>query len=260
MSYASVAANNAPPLEEQPHPDPALLNATPHHHSISPNDISKVTLVPPEFKEQLEASIPPSVTDRRFEPSSETRHSNGNPSGSKARRPGPSQERSERFAFFELTKHYLFRPAVAGGLIGLGACAPTVIFTSSYSCSTVNIGLLASVGRIFYLRPELRRDSVAIASAVAAATALVSAESFVSEKYRRNPSGQAEERRVKKEADWIFQRLREQVMRPGLLGGFAGLSASHQLCCMYPIFSAYMHVSQRSCSGSSGLPIFPKLE
>ncbi|KJA29075.1 hypothetical protein HYPSUDRAFT_33597 [Hypholoma sublateritium FD-334 SS-4] len=206
MSYASVAANNAPPLEEQPHPDPALLNATPPHHSAILNDTSKVTLVPPEFKEQLQSSTPPSVADFQFDSSSETRHFNNNYSGDKASRQEPSQERPGHSAFFELTKHYLFHPAVAGGLIGL-----------------VNIGLLASVGRIFYLRPQLRRDTVAISSAIAATVALVSAESFAYEKYRRTPHGQAEERRVKKEGALIYRRLREQILRPGVLGGFVGL-------------------------------------
>lgn len=132
MSYASVAANNAPPLEEQPHPDPALLNATPPHHSAILNDASKVTLVPPEFKEKLRSPTPPAVADLQFDSSSETRQSNVNSSGSKTQRREPSQERPEHSAF-ELIKHYFFRPSVAGGLIGLGTSIFFVITASLYS-------------------------------------------------------------------------------------------------------------------------------
>lgn len=91
----------------------------------------------------------------------------------------------------------------------------------------MNIGLLTSVGRIFYSRPQLRRDTMAISSAIAATVALVSAESFASEKYRKTPRGQAEERRVKKEGALIYRHLHEQIMRPGVLGGFVGLGESH---------------------------------
>ena len=49
----------------------------------------------------------------------------------------------------------------------------------------VNVGLLASVGRIFYLHPHLRRDAAAISSALVATIALMSIESFAAEKYRQ---------------------------------------------------------------------------
>jgi hypothetical protein len=87
----------------------------------------------------------------------------------------------------------------------------------------VNIGLLASVGRTFYLRPHLRRDATAISSALAATVALISIEGFAAEKYLQTPRGQEEERRAKKEGALIFRHTHEQIMRPGVLGGVVGI-------------------------------------
>lgn len=88
----------------------------------------------------------------------------------------------------------------------------------------MNIGLLASVGRTFYLRPHLRRDATAISSALAATVALISIEGFAAEKYIQTTRGQEEERRAKKEGALIFRHAHEQIMRPGVLGGVVGIS------------------------------------
>lgn len=76
---------------------------------------------------------------------------------------------------------------------------------------------------MFYIRPQLRRDATAISSALAAAFALVSVEGYAAEKYRKTPRGQAEERRAKKEGAIVFRHLRQQILRPGVLGGMVGL-------------------------------------
>lgn len=87
----------------------------------------------------------------------------------------------------------------------------------------MNIGLIASVGRAFYLRPYLRRDASALSSVAAAAIVLFSVEGYAAEKYRQTPRGQAEERKAKKEGALIFRHLHEQIMRPGVLGGIVGI-------------------------------------
>lgn len=111
MSYASVAAHNAPPPEEQPRPDQSLLNTTPPHHSLIIDD-SKVALVPPEFKEQMQSPTPPAVNHDR------TANQNGGifPSANSHRRKSTPDNPS----WLDLANHYLIRPGVAGGLIGLG--------------------------------------------------------------------------------------------------------------------------------------------
>lgn len=88
----------------------------------------------------------------------------------------------------------------------------------------MNIGLLASVGRTFYLRPHLRRDTTAISSALAATVALISIEGFAAEKYCQASRGQGKGRRAKKEGALIFRYTHEQIMRPGVLGGVVGIS------------------------------------
>jgi len=92
----------------------------------------------------------------------------------------------------------------------------------SLTCGTVNIGLLASVGRIFYLRPHLRRDATAISSALAATVALISIESIAAEKYRQRPRDQ-EHKRATEEGTLVFRRIQEQIIRPNVLGGLVGM-------------------------------------
>ena len=93
----------------------------------------------------------------------------------------------------------------------------------SLTRGTVNIGLLASVGRIFYLRPHLRRDATATSSALAATVALISIESFAAEKYYQTSRGQEQHRRATKEGTLVFRSIHEQIMRPSVLGGLVGI-------------------------------------
>jgi hypothetical protein len=50
MSYATVAGYNAPPIEQQPHPDKNLLNTEqPEDHLV--DDTLKVNMAPSDFKQ-----------------------------------------------------------------------------------------------------------------------------------------------------------------------------------------------------------------
>jgi hypothetical protein len=108
----------------------------------------------------------------------------------------------------------------------------------------VNIGLLASVGRTFYLRPHLRRDATAISSALAATVALISIEGFTAEKYLQTSRGQEEERRAKKEGALVFRHTHEQIMRPRVLGGIVGIGEYYFQVIppvLMPFISQYSH-------------------
>ncbi|KAG6897402.1 hypothetical protein C0992_001908 [Termitomyces sp. T32_za158] len=196
MSYASVAAANAPPPELQPQPDPALLNTTPQ--TAPPIDqvdqtANKVNLVTPIHH----------VEDD--DDDDDNRNSNSRPRRERVNRHLKEVE-AEGLYLWEATKHRLFQPGVAGGLVGL-----------------VNIGLLIGAGRAFYTQPHLRQDRAVISSTVAAAFALLSVEGFAAEKYRQTPQGQAEARRARQEGALIYKHLREGILRPGVLGGIVGL-------------------------------------
>jgi hypothetical protein len=89
---------------------------------------------------------------------------------------------------------------------------------------SVNIGLLASAGRAFYVNPQYRRDTAIISSTVAATITLLSLEGYAAEKYRNTPQGQEEERCAKAEGALIYKHAREHILRPGVLGGLVGAS------------------------------------
>ncbi|KAF8070238.1 hypothetical protein FPV67DRAFT_1486715 [Lyophyllum atratum] len=204
MSYASVAATNAPPPSEQPHPDPALLNTTPPNAPNVIDDTAKINVVSPESKTHPATTT--SEARRRIYGDNDSDDEGPNPSKNKKSNRRFKEVEAESLYLWEATKQYLFRPGVAGGLIGL-----------------VNIGLLAGAGRAFYTQPHLRRDRTVISSAVAATIALLSVEGYAAEKYRKSPRGQAEARRAKEEGTLIYKHLREQILRPGVLGGLVGL-------------------------------------
>ncbi|KIK67009.1 hypothetical protein GYMLUDRAFT_238360 [Collybiopsis luxurians FD-317 M1] len=191
MSYAAVAGSNIPPT--QPQPDPALLNTEPPSASIVADDSAKVNLVHPQFKNH-----PATITSENRPPPDDA------PSSRKDRR--FKEAEAEGLYLWNITKRYLFRPGVAGGLVGL-----------------LNIGLLAGATRAFYTQPGLRSNRKAIASTAAATFAILSAEGYAAEKYAQTPQGQAEARRAKKEGTLIYKHARESLLRPGVLGGLVGL-------------------------------------
>lgn len=113
------------------------------------------------------------------------------------------EAQAEGTYLWEVTKHYLLRPGIAGGLVGL-----------------VNIGLLSSVGYAFYTKPDLRRNFTAIGSAAGGALLLIGTEGYAAEKYR----GISEEERCAGEQDTLlYKQFREHIFRPGVLGGLVGL-------------------------------------
>ncbi|KIJ61358.1 hypothetical protein HYDPIDRAFT_31442 [Hydnomerulius pinastri MD-312] len=201
MSYAKVAAHNAPPSSQQPHPDPALLNT--EHGSVDSvaDDIAKVNIVPSDFKQRpatytSEAYVPEDTEGELISPGKK------GPKGSRSRR---FQEAEAEGAYlWEVTKQYLFRPGVAGGLIGI-----------------VNVGLLSGAGYALYTKPHLRRDTTIVSSAVGGALLLLGTEGYAAEKYRKTPRGREEERRAREEGSLIYKHLREQILRPvntGIIG------------------------------------------
>ncbi|KAG6844343.1 hypothetical protein H0H87_007619 [Tephrocybe sp. NHM501043] len=193
MSYASVAASNAPPQVDQA--NPALLNTTPLSVLADFNESnSRVNVIPNP------ATQTPPVLDEG---------NSDNPRPSKKANRRLQEVEAEGLYLWEVTKHFIFRPGVAGGLIGL-----------------VNLGLLAGAGRTFYTQPHLRKDCTVVSSSAAAAFALLSLEGYAAERYRKTECGKAEERRSREEGTLIYKHLREQILRPGVLGGIVGLCKS----------------------------------
>ncbi|ETW80714.1 hypothetical protein HETIRDRAFT_445244 [Heterobasidion irregulare TC 32-1] len=196
MSYASVAAQDAPPLSEQPKPDPALLNTGSSRSDAVADDTSKVKVVPADFKDNLSTFT------------SETRETivrDAEPAGDEARSHAHKAE-AEGLHYWEVAKDHLLRPAIAGGLIGI-----------------VNIGLFAGASYAYYTHPPLRRDARAIASTVAVAVALLGGEGYAAEQFRQTPQGKKEERRAREEGSLVYRHAREHILRPGVLGGIVGL-------------------------------------
>jgi len=184
----------------QPHADPSLLNTTPTTHSIA-DDAAKVNLVDPNFK-----SHPHTYTSEQQFTAGGSDDDFPHSTNKKKMNKHIKEAEAEGAYLWDVAKQYLFRPGVAGGVIGL-----------------VNVGLLAGASRAFYVNPHYRRDTTVISSTVAATVALLSAEGYAAEQYRKTPRGQDEERRAKQEGTLIYKHLREQILRPNVLGGLVGV-------------------------------------
>ncbi|KAL0580323.1 hypothetical protein V5O48_001660 [Marasmius crinis-equi] len=200
MSYAAVAGSNLPPNQAQP--DPALLNTERPQSDNVADDGAKVNVVHPSFKEN-----PATVTsETRPPPDSERERERERERAKDRARRRIHDAEEEGLYLWRVAKHYLLRPGVAGGLVGL-----------------VNLGLLAGASRSFYTQPHLRRDPKVLSSTIAGAFALLTLEGYAAEKYRETPRGQEEERRARREGAIIYRQLREHLLRPGVLGGLVGL-------------------------------------
>ncbi|KAJ6593788.1 hypothetical protein B0H19DRAFT_1092007 [Mycena capillaripes] len=186
-SYAEVAAHNREPIELQPHPDPALLNTTPQTASPDIDPTKKVNVVPMSSPAAPAPAPRPSASHRR--PHNRI-----------------DETKAETAYLWGAAKHYLFRPGVAGGLIGL-----------------VNIGLVAGAARAFYVQPHLRRDTAAISTTVAATLAILGVEGYAADAYAKTAAGQEEKRRAQEEGALLYRHAREQILRPGTLGGLVGI-------------------------------------
>lgn len=195
-SYASAAKRAVDDNHPDPLPDTGLLNTTPSSANPVVDDTAKVNLVPSDFK-----SNPITATSASAPPPDSDSSSNHKPSNRRLR-----EVKQEGHYLWDVAKDYLLRPGVAGGIIGI-----------------INVGILAGTARAFYAQPHLRRDTKAISATVAASIALLSAEGFAVEKYSKTPKGQEEARRAKEEGSLIYRHLREQILRPGVLGGLLGI-------------------------------------
>ncbi|KAF9231495.1 hypothetical protein BU15DRAFT_90899 [Melanogaster broomeanus] len=173
----STYTRGASSPSEQPSPDPALL-ATAQGHNDNEDDTKKVNVV--------SGATYPSET---FVPQTTPR------------------SKSRGTYLWQVTKQLLFRPGVAGGLVGL-----------------VNVGLLSGMGYVLYTKPHLRRDNIAISSAVGGALLLVGAEGYATEnlKHHKTWRGQ-EECRAPEKRTLIYKHLHEQMLCPGVLSGLVGL-------------------------------------
>lgn len=60
-------------------------------------------------------------------------------------------------------------------------------------------------------------------SAVAGSLALLGTEGYLAERYRETPQGQREAQKAKEEGALLYRHAREQLLRPGVLGGLLGL-------------------------------------
>ncbi|KAG6820995.1 hypothetical protein H0H93_008624 [Arthromyces matolae] len=222
MSYASVAAANAPQLEQQPQPDPVLLNTTPPSApTIAQIDetANRINLVSPE------QSVPTSLSLNGRDNDDDSDDDDDSNSKKKIVNRHLQEIKAEGFYLWQITKQHLFQPGVAGGLIGLGgSCVSYPVNAVLTVIVPVNLGLLIGVGHAFYTQPSLRRDRGAVSSTFAAALALLSVEGYAAERYRKTPRGQAEEKRAREEGTLVYKHIREHLVRPGVLGGIIGLS------------------------------------
>ncbi|KIP04842.1 hypothetical protein PHLGIDRAFT_19866 [Phlebiopsis gigantea 11061_1 CR5-6] len=210
MSYASVAAHNAPPSHLQPHPDPALLTTEAPSEDNIADDAAKLNIVAPDFKEH-----PATLTSTQGIPTEPEPKpvSGGVPAHiSRTQRAAGAVKRytyeaeEDGLHLWNSAKQHLLRPGVAGGAIGI-----------------VNVGLLSWAGYSLYTKPHLQRDTKLLASAAVAALALLSAEGYAAEKYRETPAGQEEERRAKAEGATLYRTAKEHLLRPGVPSGLIGV-------------------------------------
>lgn len=99
--------------------------------------------------------------------------------------------------------------------------------------SLVNIGLLAGGSYAFYIHPNLRRDTKAIASAAAATFALLGVESYAIEGRQNPPKKNATDQNNEEgSTDASVRRcVREHAPRSGVIGGTTGVGKSIQCTC-----------------------------
>ncbi|KAI0266880.1 hypothetical protein BC834DRAFT_823290 [Gloeopeniophorella convolvens] len=201
MSYANVTSKNTLPQSQQPQPDPALLTTPSSIGGGAPaDDTAKVNVVPSDFKEN------PTTTTSEFAKRIPSPAFPMDRSKPKTRKRLDEAE-AEGQQLWEAVKEAIFRPAVAGGLVGV-----------------VNVGLLAGASYAFYTQPQFRRDAKIVTSAIASVFALLGAEGYAAEIYRTTPEGKEAERKARKEGSLVYRHAREHILRPGVLGGLVGLA------------------------------------
>lgn len=244
MSYANVAAHNAPPVSEQPQPDQGLLT-TPADiaHDDVADDAGKVNVVPHDFKENPvtitsettdSAHIPPPpppITVPGPAPVHITPSKKEKAKGKFEKAEGKAKEalneaEEEGLYYYHKVKDVVLRPHVAGGLIGVGTYYITSILGARVLIiirPIVNLGLIAAGGYLLYTEPRYRRDARALGAAAVGSLAIFGAEGALAESYLQTPEGQEDKRRAKAEGSYLYKTSREHVLRPGVLGGLVGV-------------------------------------
>jgi len=218
MSYAAVASHNT--SGPQPHPDTALLNTAPSHTSL-PDVDSKVTVVPQSFKDHpvtvTSAAAPaPAPVESSSEDEIHQVADKASRKKEKAKRKFQDareegiekyhEAKEESVYLWSETKRRVLQPGVMGGLMGV-----------------VNVGLIGAFGYQLYNYPHTRQDTRFLSTSAIAAITLLGAEGYVAENYRQTPRGQAEERRAREEGSYYYNRTKNIVLRPGVLGGIVGV-------------------------------------
>ncbi|GJJ06533.1 hypothetical protein Clacol_000725 [Clathrus columnatus] len=201
MSYAEVTAVNAPPASMQPRPNPNLLNTEPPTAPTFVDDTVKVSVVDPSYKEYPATTTslnrPPTDDERSKRHHHETYKEKAKKDFNAAERRG--------IGMWDDMKERLFRPGVAGGLLGV-----------------VNIGLLATMGYKLYTEPHLRSDRRFLGWSTAGVLGVLGVEGFFAEAYRNTSQGIEEEKRARAEGASVYRHTKEIVLRPQVFGGLVG--------------------------------------
>lgn len=118
ISHSMFPPWQQPNLFNKPHPNPSLLTTEPPTANKIADDASKVNIVGPDFRSNPETTtsisgpLPPLREDAYSTP-------RGRDAKGKAKQYLHEAE-EESFYLYARARYYLFRPGVAGGLIGLG--------------------------------------------------------------------------------------------------------------------------------------------
>lgn len=123
MSYASVAAHNAPPPSEQPHADPSLLTTPSDVQPVATavDDSAKVNVAPADFKTHPSTLTSEVADSNPPYPISESPAPTGKPSARKRAHDAEKKAEAKSLQLWGTIHEQLMRPAVAGGLIGVGS-------------------------------------------------------------------------------------------------------------------------------------------
>ncbi|KAG8746828.1 hypothetical protein FRC10_003350 [Ceratobasidium sp. 414] len=207
MSYASVAARNAPSQSQQPHPDQNLYTTQQDVSGGALPDVSrKVNAAPHDFKSNPHTATS-EITPAHYETSDDegTDSSKKHTTKERARRTLDDAEEEGLYLWNQL-KERIMRPGTAGGLLGV-----------------VNVGLIAFAGREFYTKPHLRTDTRVVGTVAATTLVLLGVEGALAEAYLKTDAGKKEKVRARKEGAVLYRQTREVVLRPGVLGGLVGV-------------------------------------
>lgn len=137
MSYAAVAARNAPSPVDQPRPDPGLLTTESDvgEGAAIIDSSSKLNVVAPEFREHPHTDFEgiPADSGSRGPPVGRDGRTPANPvkasefvvsDGSVPKQPRRRHpHREDAFTLWQQVLDYVVRPQVAGGLLGVGESA-----------------------------------------------------------------------------------------------------------------------------------------